>query len=119
MIPNEIVIPSEINEINLTAESGAPFYTNSEAYGFVVFDDCYNETDQDISVYDFNFVAKAGGCVKLELSTLTGELVKGSGLDNNKLWFEVPVMPLPRGVYSYLINIVGSNSVIKGILTVI
>ena len=58
------------------------------------------------------------GCEVLTGGTVEGSLVKGTGVDNNKLWFNIPLIDFDRGVYIYVIKIVDSNSVIKGELTV-
>ena len=51
-------------------------------------------------------------------STLSGELIKGTGEDNNKLWINIDVLTLDRGQYDYKIYFVDGVSVIKGKLEV-
>jgi hypothetical protein len=119
MIPTEITIPSEANEFNVTAKNGEPLNNSGDAFGFVYRDDCGNDVNTDISSYDFEFSATLSGCEYLTGGTITGELVKGTGEDNNKLWFNFDIITLDTSVYQYSIKITGSNSVIKGNLTVL
>ena len=114
----ELLIPSEFNHINITAKSNEPLNNAGDAFGFVYRNDCGNDENIDISLYDFEFTFSLGGCTYLSGGTVTGELVKGTLLDNNKLWFNISTLVLDRGVYKYNIKIVGSNSVIKGDLIV-
>jgi len=114
----ELLIPSEFNHINITGKSNEPLNNAGDAFGFVYRDDCGNDDNIDISLYEFEFTITLGGCNYLSGGTVTGELVKGTLLDNNKLWFNIPTLDLERGLYHYNIKIVGSNSVIKGDLKV-
>ena len=114
----EITIPSEVNLFNITGKNSQPLNNSGEAFGFVSVDECGNETDEPITSYEFEFIVTLSGCEYLTGGTLTGELVKGTGSDDNKLWFDVDNIELNRGVYQYDIKITGSNSVIKGNLTI-
>ena len=118
MIQNELLIPSEVNKIDITGKSQEPLNNSGDTFGFVYTDDCGTDDPVDITTYEFTFSVTLSGCEYLSGGTLTGELVKGTGNDINKLWFDVPVLDLDRGVYQYVIKITDSNSVIKGNLTV-
>ena len=118
MIQNELLIPSEVNQINIVGKSQEPLNNDGDTFGFVYRNDCGNDENIDISTYEFTFSVTLSGCEYLTGGTLTGELVKGTLEDSNKLWFNIPVLNLDRGVYQYNIKITDSNSVIKGILTV-
>ena len=118
MINTEIVIPSEENKFNLTFKNSQPLNTSGDAFGFVSVDDCGNETNEPITDLEFEFVVTLSGCEYLTGGTLTGKLVKGTAGDDNKLWFDIDNIELNRGVYQYDIKITGSNSVIKGNLTI-
>lgn len=118
MIPQEILIPSEVNEINITGKSGEPLNNYCDCFGFVYRDQCGNKEDIDISGYHFVFTVYLSGCLVLSGGTKTTELVKGVGLDSNKLWFNIENLNLKRSIYQYNIKIVDSNSVIKGVLNV-
>ena len=118
MITKEILIPSEVNEINITAKSGEPLNNSGDTFGFVYRDECGNDENIDISSYDFEFTVTLSGCEYLTGSTVTGELEKGVDLDSNKLWFDIDNLTLSSGIYQYVIKIIGSNSVIKGNLKV-
>ena len=119
MIDRELLIPSEVNIINITGKNGEPLNNSGDTFGFVYRDECGNDVDLDISSYVFDFSATLSGCEYLTGSTATGELEKGTGLDVNKLWLNFDTIDLKRGVYQYVIKIVGSNSVIKGNLKII
>ena len=114
----ELLIPSEVNVFNITAKSGETLNTSGDTFGFVYTDDCGNDENIDISNYQFTFTVTLSGCEYLTGGTVAGDLVIGTGNDNNKLWFNIDVLDLDRAVYQYNIKIVGSNSVIKGNLTV-
>ena len=101
----ELLIPSEVNIINIVGKTQEPLNMMGDTFGFVYTDDCGNDEDIDISEY------LSGG-------TVVGDLVIGTGNDSNKLWFNITNLDLDRAVYQYNIKIVGSNSVIKGNLTV-
>lgn len=118
MIQNELLIPSEVNQIDITGKSQEPLVNSGDTFGFVYTDNCGNDEPIDLSSYEFTFSVTLSGCTYLTGGTLTGELVKGTLEDNNKIWFNIPVLDLDRGVYQYNIKITGSNSVIKGNLTV-
>ena len=115
----EILIPSEVNEFNITGKSNEPLNNMGDTFGFVYVDDCGNDEDIDISTYEFTFIISLSGCTVLTGGTLTGELVKGTGLDSNKLWFDIDNLDLKPSLYQYIIKITGSNSVIKGKLNVL
>jgi hypothetical protein len=115
----EILIPSEVNEFNITGKSNEPLNNMGDTFGFVYVDDCGNFEDIDISNYEFTFIISLSGCTVLTGGTLTGELVKGTGLDINKLWFDIDNLDLKPSIYQYNIKITGSNSVIKGKLNVL
>jgi hypothetical protein len=114
----EILIPSEVNEFNITGKSNEPLNNACDAFGFVYRDDCGNFEDIDISNYEFTFTISLSGCTVLTGGTNTAELVKCVGLDSNKLWFNIDSLDLRPSIYQYNIKIVDSNSVIKGTLNV-
>ena len=114
----EILIPSEVNIIDITAKTHEPLNNSGDTFGFVYTDDCGNDENINLSNYEFSFSVTLSGCEYLTGGTATGELVKGYGLDSNKLWFDIDNLDLYRSVYQYVIKIIGSNSVIKGNITV-
>ena len=118
MIQNELVIPSEANQFNIVAKSNQPLNNSGDTFGFIYTDDCGNDVETPIDGYEFTFTIYLNGCTYLTGGTLTGELTKGTGNDDNKLWFSIANLVLDRGVYHYDIVLTGSNSVIKGKLTV-
>ena len=118
MIQNELLIPSEVNQINITGKTQEPLNNAGDTFGFVSVDECGNDTNEPITDLEFTFSITLSGCEYLTGGTLTSELVKGTGDDDNKLWFDIDVLDLDRGVYQYVIKITDSNSVIKGNLTV-
>ena len=113
-----LTIPSEVNIIPIDGKSQEPLNNSGDTFGFVSEDECGNETNEPITGYEFTYSITLSGCEYLTGGTLTGELVKGIGSDDNKLWFDIDALDLNRGVYQYVIKITGSNSVIKGNLTV-
>ena len=119
MIPQEILIPSEVNEINITAKSGEPLNNNGDTFGFVYRDQCGKDENIDISSYQFEYTFYLSTCIKKTGSTIIGDLKKGVDLDSNKLWFDIENINLKPGIYDYNIKIIGSNSVIKGKLIIL
>ena len=119
MIPKEILIPSEVNEINITAKSGEPLNNGGDTFGFVYRNECGNDENIDISSYEFEYTISLSNCIKKSGSTIIGDLQKGTGDDNNKLWFYINDLDLKPSIYDYTIKIIGSNSVIEGKLTVL
>ena len=89
MIPKEILIPSEVNEINITAKSGEPLNNGGDTFGFVYSDECGNDENIDISSYEFAYTISLSNCIKKSGSTIIGDLQKGTGDDSNKLWFNI------------------------------
>ena len=53
MIPTEITIPSEINVFNIIGKNGEPLITIGQTFGFVSVDECGNDTDVDITSFEF------------------------------------------------------------------
>ena len=94
MIPKELLIPSEVNEINITAKSGEPLDNSGDTFGFVYVNDCQADENIDISSYSFDYTIYLSGCIKKTGGTLLGDLVKGTGDDNNKLWFKILILDL-------------------------
>ena len=114
----ELLIPSEVNIINIVGKSQEPLNMMGDTFGFVYTDDCGNDENIDITEYEFTYSITLSGCEYLTGGTVAGDLVIGTGNDSNKLWFNITNLDLDRAVYQYNIKIVGSNSVIKGNLTV-
>ena len=119
MITKEILIPSEVNEINITAKSGEPLNNGGDTFGFVYRDECGNDENIDITSYEFEYTISWSKCIKKSGSTIIGDLQKGTIEDSNKLWFNISILDLKSSIYDYTIKIIGSNSVIKGKLTVL
>tara|TARA_R110002051_G_scaffold60686_1_gene111354 strand:+ start:1680 stop:2039 length:360 start_codon:yes stop_codon:yes gene_type:complete len=119
MITKEILIPSEVNEINITAKSGEPLNNGGDTFGFVYRDECGNDENIDITSYEFEYTISLSKCIKKSGSTIIGDLQKGTSEDSNKLWFNISILDLKSSIYDYTIKIIGSNSVIKGKLTVL
>ena len=105
----ELLIPSEVNIINIVGKSQEPLNMMGDTFGFVYTDECGNDENIVISSYEFTYTITLSGCEYLNGGTVN---------DANKLWFNIDNLDLDRAVYQYNIKIVGSNSVIKGNLTV-
>lgn len=119
MIPKEILIPSEVNKINITTKSGEPLNNGGDTFGFVYRDECGNDENIDITSYEFEYTISLSKCIKKSGSTIIGDLQKGTGEDSNKLWFNISILDLKSSIYDYTIKIIGSNSVIEGKLKVL
>jgi hypothetical protein len=111
-------IPSIWNDIVLVFESNRPMNTITRPFCFVDEDSCGNQTPIDISSYDFDLIITLNGCDYFLGSTLSGELVKGTGDDNCKLWIDIETLTLDRGQYDYKVYFTDGVSVIKGKLEV-
>ena len=118
MILHDLLIPSEVNQINVTGKSGEPLNNSGDTFAFVYRNDCGDDEPIDITSYEFTYSVTLSGCEYLSGGTVAGDMQKGTLLDNNKLWFNIVSLDLDRGVYQYSIKITNSNSVIKGNLTI-
>ncbi len=100
-------IPSEVNEIELIAENGKPFQTQTRPFYFYYVDECGNDEEIDITSYTFSFKVFFNDCLYLDSYDLVIEAP-------NKLYLNLSSVTLPKGQYDYLVEVDGGNSVIKG-----
>ena len=115
---NTLTIPSEVNIYNIIGESNRPLKTDNAPFCFFDSDDCGVDTPIDLDSYEFDLLVTLNGCEYFLGSTLSGELIKGTGSDNNKLWINIDTLTLERGQYDYKIYFVDGVSVISGKLEV-
>jgi hypothetical protein len=113
-----LTIPSEVNVYNIIGESQRPLLTDNAPFCFFNSDDCGNDTALDLTDLDFDLLVTLNGCEYFLGSTLSGELVKGTDSDNNKLWIDIDTLTLDRGQYDYKIYFTDGVSVIGGKLEV-
>ena len=113
-----LTIPSEVNVYNIIGESNRPLKTDNNPFSFFDSDDCGVDTPIDLDSYEFDLLVTLNGCEYFLGSTLSGELVKGTLSDNNKLWIDIDILTLERGQYDYKIYFVDGVSVISGKLEV-
>lgn len=113
-----LTIPSEVNLFSIIGESQRPLITDNAPFCFFDSDDCGNDTPIDITNYEFDLLVTLNGCEYFLGSTLSGELVKGTNSDNNKLWINIDTLTLDRCQYDYKIYFVDGVSVIGGKLEV-
>jgi len=113
-----LTIPSEVNVYSIIGESQRPLDTSNAPFCFFDSDDCGNDTPIDLTNFDFDLLVTLNGCEYFLGSTLSGELVKGTDSDNNKLWINIDTLTLDRGQYDYKIYFVDGVSVIGGKLEV-
>lgn len=116
-----LAAPAKMNVIDLDDfVAGAPLETSSKPYAFFTVDECGVRRPQDLEGLEFEFKVLFNDCIQYETSTILGELVKGTGDDSNKLFFDIPILDVPKGVYQYIINETTQRlQVIKGNLTLV
>jgi len=104
MAKQKLSSPAKMNVIDLEGfQSNAPLNTSSKPYEFFTVDDCGVRRPQDLTLFDFEFKVLFNECIQFDTSTILGGLVKGTGDDNNKLWFQIELLAVPKGVYQYTI----------------
>jgi len=113
-----LTIPSEVNKFSFIFESNRPMKTENKPFCFFDSDDCGNDSPIDLTNYEFDLLVTLNGCEYFLGSTLSGELIKGTESDNNKLWVNIDILTLERGQYDYKIYFVDGVSVIGGKLEV-
>ena len=113
-----LTIPSEVNVYNIIGESNRPLKTDNAPFCFFDSDGCGVDTPIDLGSYEFDLLVTLNGCEYFLGSTLSGELVKGTDSDNNKLWINIDTLTLERGQYDYKIYFTDVVSVIGGKLEV-
>jgi len=113
-----LTIPSEVNEFGVIGESQRPLRTDNKPFCFFDSDNCGNDNPIDLTNYEFDLIITLNGCDYFLGSTLSGELIKGTDSDSNKLWIDIDVLTLDRGQYDYKIYFVDGVSVISGKLEV-
>ena len=97
--------PAKKNDINLDGfQANAPLNTSSKPYAFYTVDECGVKRPQDLTLFDFEFKVLFNDCIQFDTNTILGGLVKGTGDDNNKLWFQIELLAVPKGVYQYTIT---------------
>ena len=111
MIPTTLEIPSEYNIYNIIAENGKPFNTSNAPFEFVTEDECGNQTPYDITSFTFTFDIYEGNCLVTSLTNLFTT-------DTNKLYINEFPFDVPKGEYSYKVEMIGYNTVISGKITV-
>lgn len=121
MADQTLTSPAKKNVIDLDGfVAGAPLNTASKPYAFFTVDDCGVKRPQDLNGLEFEFKVLFNECIQYETSTILGELVKGTGDDSNKLYFNIPILDVSKGVYQYIINETTERiEVIKGNLILV
>ena len=102
-----IKVPSEENVFDWEVKSGEPLRTSSMPFEFFYLDSCGNKEVVDLTGNTFVMEVYYNDCLYL---TCTDVLLEAP----NKVYLNIQSLDLKKGLYDYVIKMVGDISVISG-----